>query len=578
MSTPASYLMSAGTLPPAVRSIAERGTRGLEIGALIALASLPLLHSLFAPFFADDYFHLEIASGFPKSLWRGWVLPIDTAGTWWTPPGLVVEYFRPLVVLSFALDRACYGAHPAGYHFTNLAMHIASTLLVWAIARHTLGPGLRAWSAAALFAIHPCHAQAIAWISGRTDVLASTLYAGAFLLYLQSRPLRPESSRRFALSMVFFSLALLAKEMAITLPALMLVDCWLTPSKERPLRRFAAPAIAGFVAASYVGLRTYFIGGIHAPPSPFAHSIGDAGFFRHVLTAPFLYLADFTLFVPPDPMVTEPFWHRHPAAFAALATLAVAALWDTARRVAERRALVWGLAWMAITLLPVAMLTVGEHFLYLPSMGYCILFGARWPALDARSRPMLAATVASVLAISAGRTWLFDRVADASSRVVDEAAAALDRAPQATDLLVAELPWAASLAFPHALRLSRPDRRVRAEILSIGADVFAGAAPSEVRFGASGRLELRRDGAFLGTYIERALAGPRPSFSSGQLFDRPSFTARIIDAPEGRLRAFEVDLKDPAHTLLLRGVGADIEEWTPDAGGPVRPTALAEPR
>src|SRR5271166_5988555 len=93
---------------------------------LAALAAIPLLPTLFAPFLADDYLHIKVASEIPGSLARGWILPVASAGAWWTPPTLTVDYFRPLVVLSFALDRVLYGTHPAGYHLTNLLVHVAT--------------------------------------------------------------------------------------------------------------------------------------------------------------------------------------------------------------------------------------------------------------------------------------------------------------------------------------------------------------------------------------------------------------------------------------------------------------------
>jgi hypothetical protein len=203
----------------------DRAAANLGLGAvvLVALAALPVLPTLFAPFFADDYFHVDVASRVPDSLFGGWVLPVPRAGAWWTPPALAVEYFRPVVVLFFALDHAVYGLHPAGYHLTNLLIVAGTTALVWGIARHMLGPGLGAWAAAALFAIHPCHAGAADWISGRTDLLAGAFYAAAFFLYLESQRRRATAVPLFVLALASFALALLSKEMAITLPAMMLL-------------------------------------------------------------------------------------------------------------------------------------------------------------------------------------------------------------------------------------------------------------------------------------------------------------------------------------------------------------------
>ena len=531
-------------------------SRALGAGLLVVLAALPFLSTLFAPLFADDYFHVEVAAKPGDALAHGWVLPIETAGAWWTPPGLSVQYFRPLVVVSFVVDRLLYGTHAAGYHLTNLVIHVTATLLTWAVARRLLGAGFGAWCAGVLFAIHPCHTQAIAWISGRTDALAATAYVAAVLLHIASRPLRPRTAHLLGLSLVFFGLALTAKEMAITLPAVLLLHNLLRPEGESLAKRLVAPALAGAAAVLYLAVRITLLGGFRPPPWPFAYHLGDAGLWAHLLMAPILYLADFTLFVFPDPMVTVPFWKAHAMLFGLFAVVVMATFRGTFLRTRGKGALGWGMGWIAITLLPVATLTVGEHFLYLPSVGYCILVGSQLPRsplqVDAAARRQLAIVGGLVFAIAMWRTTMFNSVARAGAGVIDDAAAALDRAPSATTVLVANLPAAASLAFPHALRAARPDRDVRTEILSITPKLVpSNEDRALVTFSAPAHLELRRDDGFFGSYIERALLGPRPAFRPGETIERAGYTVTVTDASEGKLNAFAVDLRDPARTLVL---------------------------
>jgi len=534
------------------------GSRARDAALLVLLATAALLPSLFAPFFADDYLHVEVAARWRDALTRGWILPIDLAGTWWTPRGLSVEYFRPLVVVSFAVDHVLYGAHAVGYHLTNLVLHASATLVAWAIARRVLGAGFGAWAAAALFAIHPCHVQGVAWISGRTDVLAGLLYMSALLCYLESRE-RPGARGEkplVALSLFVFFSALLAKEMALSFPAVLLAHNLLRPQGESLGRRLVAPGLAVVVIALYFGLRVTVLGGFHTPPSPFAFHLGDPGLVFHLLTAPLVYLGDLTLFVPGDPMVTVPFWKAHLALFALFAAAAIASLSSSVRRAAGGWTLAWALGFVAVTLVPVAMLPVGEHFLYLPSLGYCILVGSRLPRsaarLDARERRGLAIVGGLVLVFCIGRTVVLDGIADASRRTTEQAAAWLDRSPDAKLLIVADLPAGASLAFALGLRFARQGRDTDVEILSIlPALTTQGARPSLVRVTRPDRVELRRNDGFLGSYIERALSGSRTSFEAGETFERHGHTVTVLDAPGGQLHAFEARLTDPAHTLVL---------------------------
>ena len=120
-------------------------------------------------------------------------------------------FFRPAVILSYAADMAIWGPWPPGFRLTNLLLHILCTLLVYRMARSEGLGDAAALAAGALFAAHPAHVESVAWISGRTDLLCAAFMLGAWLHYRRGRT---------AASLCLFGLALLSKEMAITLPLL----------------------------------------------------------------------------------------------------------------------------------------------------------------------------------------------------------------------------------------------------------------------------------------------------------------------------------------------------------------------
>jgi hypothetical protein len=315
-------------------------------------------------------------------------------------------------------------------------------------------------------------------------------------------------------------------------------------------------------------MRTRLFGGFHTPPTPFAFHPGDPGLAMHLLTAPFLYLGDFVWFVPADPMATEPFWRAHPALFVLFVAVVLAPLSNTVRRASDRRMAVWGLGWIGITILPVMMLTVGEHFLYLPSVGYCLLVGSQLPAdptrFDAKERRSLAIVGALVVVVCLVRTAMFTNLAFGSTRAIDEATAALDRAPEARLLLVEDLPVAAALAFPHAVRLARPERPVDVEILSLVPRVMPDADDLTVMtFASPDHLKLSRKAGFLGSYLERALQGPPVVFRDGEKFERAGYAVTIVDAPDGRIHEFGVHISDPAHTLVMGRGEQGLKVLTP---------------
>jgi hypothetical protein len=537
------------------------GTRG-RLG-LALLAVLPFALCLGHPFFADDFIHLERALGSSPGtgLLSWWVLRAEDSAAWWSPPGLAVPYFRPLVSLSFVADYAVFGRHPAGYHLTNLLLHACATLLVHAIAARVLGPGRPAFFAAALFAVHPAHAEAVLWVSGRTDLLAGVSGAAAVLLYLEARA-RPRA-RGFLLAGGLLALAasLLAKEVAVAIPLVLLVHALLVPGGERLPRRLVPPLLSAAVVAVYFAGRARYLGA-GLPPHPFVHLPGDPDFLAHVLTAPFLYLADLVLFVPVDPVVTQPFWLAHPWALLLLAVTAAAVFRSSLRSVPDRHLAILALGWMAVALLPSLPASLGERFLYLPSVGYCLLIGAKAGAMDPRRWRPLVATAALVLAISVGRTLAFGAMAARSQTVLDDARAALEAAPGTSQLLVVDLPSVAALGFAHALRLERPGP-LRVEILTLAPGfLFADPAPaSEVSPLAGDRLLVRREVPYLGSYLERAFLGNRPPFQAGDVVERAGFSVLVREAPQGRLTAFEVRLREgaAAETRLLLGRGFRLQ-------------------
>ncbi|MCG3129030.1 MAG: Beta-barrel assembly-enhancing protease [Phycisphaerae bacterium] len=145
---------------------------------------------------------------------------------WWQPQtarGRISERFRdrlyrPLTMFSFALNYAIHGMSAAAFHATNVALHMAACGLVWMLARRMLANPVSAAAAAALFAVHPVHAEAVAGLVGRAEVLAA-IFLLLGLLALMPRG-RPVDWRDTAAAAAAFLAAVLAKETAICFPAL----------------------------------------------------------------------------------------------------------------------------------------------------------------------------------------------------------------------------------------------------------------------------------------------------------------------------------------------------------------------
>jgi hypothetical protein len=95
--------------------------------------------------------------------------------------------YRPLTLFSLALNYAVHGYRPLGYHVANIALHAAVCLLVWQFARRLVQDEAVATVAAVLFAVHPVHAEAVANVVGRAEVLAALFLLLGLLVMLPRR-------------------------------------------------------------------------------------------------------------------------------------------------------------------------------------------------------------------------------------------------------------------------------------------------------------------------------------------------------------------------------------------------------
>jgi protein O-mannosyl-transferase len=127
----------------------------------------------------------------------------------------------PLTWISLMIDTSLFGSRPAGYHFTNIVLHLANVVLVLVLFTRLTGNAGRSAFVAALFAIHPLHVESVAWIAERKDVLS--LFFG--LLSLNAYVAYAHQSKRAALgaSLLLYVMSLLAKQTLVTLPFVLLL-------------------------------------------------------------------------------------------------------------------------------------------------------------------------------------------------------------------------------------------------------------------------------------------------------------------------------------------------------------------
>jgi len=144
--------------------------------------------------------------------------------TWAFTTGCASNW-HPLTWLSLMLDYQLYGNSPRGFHMTNLLLHLANVLLVFGVLKWMTGSVWRSAFVAALFALHPLHVESVAWAAERKDVLSTLFWMLTMAAYL--RYVKRPSVSWYLLTMLAFTLGLMAKPMLVTLPfVLLLLDYW----------------------------------------------------------------------------------------------------------------------------------------------------------------------------------------------------------------------------------------------------------------------------------------------------------------------------------------------------------------
>ena len=282
--------------------------------------------------------------------------------------------YRPVVSLALFAQQQMFGLDARGFHVVSLVLHLGIVAMVFGLLRRSgpSGPGgwLGALAGAALFAVHPTRAESVAWISGSTELWMGLLVFAGYTVWV-ARP-----TWTIAASMLF-GLALFAKETAIVVPAVLLVDMFARQGAVDWKRWGAATAtFFVFVLARIVAM----------PLPPRAGSEFD-GLPRRVVATAGHYI-EATVW-PWQPLLARGFRQTDcsgalvaPLHVLVVGGVGIAAVlflclkWRTLRH----KAWALGIAWFVLFLAPVlnvvdmhALGLAGDRFLYVPLFGVAVL-------------------------------------------------------------------------------------------------------------------------------------------------------------------------------------------------------------
>ena len=276
--------------------------------------------------------------------------------------------YAPANLLSYSLDVAlARGKSASAIHLSSVIWHGFAVGMVYLLA-FTIRPRILAAAAAAgLFLLPPLHVEVVAWISSRKDLVATSFAALAMAAYLRYCRQGRGWGWWYACGVLAFLLASAAKQSVLLLPAVMLV--WdVLVNKRRNWQMLADKVPFGLITL-YFGWMTW-----HAQPST-GQTLNPFVMARTEFTNLWLLtgLGQYVLYRPaPDPAG----WSR----MARLAMIVGAVLiWALplvflwARRPVRATLCYWFLIQMVPPMLLAFMIPITDRYLFLPSVGVCLL-------------------------------------------------------------------------------------------------------------------------------------------------------------------------------------------------------------
>jgi tetratricopeptide (TPR) repeat protein len=317
-------------------------------------------------------------------------------GLWGFDANQAVDYYRPLIGLLHTLEYAFFATNPLGYNLVNLLLNTGVCLLAYQLLTRWLSSENAFWGAA-LYASLPVRTEVVYWTYSDSHLLVAIFILLSVIAFLDDRP---------AASFLCFVLALLTQEVAVVLPAILLVIAL----HKKTAGKSVLPLAAAFIGMLlYLGVRTMVLGSGFLKK---AAAVNDPQLMLYLLAKylKILFLQDaaITLYAR-DPRTLPDF-----LPFSILGAILLAGglilAWTALRR--NHQNLVW-LAWFSLLMLPTFLIGrtgayyMAEKPLFLASLGIIALL---IKAIKAPNRLLVSAIVLvifanSFLTCSEGKYW-----------------------------------------------------------------------------------------------------------------------------------------------------------------------------
>jgi len=282
--------------------------------------------------------------------------------------GELKKLYRPTQMLTYMADYSIWKLNVAGYHLTNLMLHILVALGIYWFINILYHDNILSTATSLLFITHPIHSEAVYYISGRADSLGLIFLLLSFISYIKNS----DNMGGYVLMLSSYMLALLSRESGIILPVLLLLYHYAFKDKVR-LKEFSSILAITII---YAGLRLTIL---KLPTSNIAASYNLLqrlpGFFAAIFEYVRLLILPFDLHMEYGPRLFNP---ADPKVVIGIIITASSIAYALSKKSAKG-VVFFSTLWFFIALLPVSNVIypinayMAEHWLYLPSIGFFLI-------------------------------------------------------------------------------------------------------------------------------------------------------------------------------------------------------------
>lgn len=397
-------------LKKAVQAVFDR--KWCSIIVLTILTLLCFLPSFFSSFVYDDHALIlenPLVTGKEIAWWETFSHPFPWKGN-------SFEYYRPVTILSYRFNTLGENPSPFLFHTVNILLHLTVVLLCFFWVRLLLKNNNTAFFSALLFALMPGHAETVFWISGRSDLIISVFFMAVLLsIHKLNKKL---NIKYLTLIVVFFTFGILTKEsMVVLLPLIVALYLGYERNGIKSRKGWQRSCLTIlpllFVFIGYIILRIVVVGSFFRT----VDESGTATILQRIPLAGKVFLQAFlNLIYLPRPNI-EYHWSQalnfnlYSIVGWFIVIIAITA-WFKIKNVYIRHGIVITICgFLTYTHLLYSTELFAERYLYLPSIGFCLLLGAGYHWLRKRTNSSLITILAICWGLTIGiKTFNYGKV------------------------------------------------------------------------------------------------------------------------------------------------------------------------